>query len=127
MIRKLTVEEETEAGIGDNIPSKKVAKKVSKKASPKKAVKKTSKKVSTQRPKSKSGNYKNIRHLMESLFAKSKDLTVEAATKVVKKEFPISAFNNAHYSWYKTHIVNKREFIHESVPKWAKGHSAKIK
>ena len=127
MVRKLTAEEENEAGIGTKTPSKKVAKKGSKKASSKKAAKKTSKKVRTQRPKSKSGNYKNIRHLMESLFAKSKDLTAEAATKAVKKEFPASAFNNAHFSWYKTHIVNKREFIHETTPKWAKGHSAKIK
>jgi hypothetical protein len=121
-MRKLTKEEEQEAGIA----TPKAAKKVSKPAT-KKSSKKTAKKTRVQRPKSKSGNYKNIRHLMESLFAKKKDATAEETTKVVKKEFPTSAFNNSHYSWYKTHIVNKREFIHEAKPKWAKGTQAKIK
>lgn len=93
-------------------------KEVTKKVSKKIAAKKVSKKVSAKRPQSKSGKYKNIRHLLEALFHKNSNLTSEQAMQEVKKEFPTSKYvESNHYPWYKTHIINKNEWIHFDKPK----------
>lgn len=100
----------------------KKTKKVAKKA-------KASKKSSKARM-SVSGKYKNIRALMETLFAKNKEITMDQVIPHVKKEFPGSAFTknpNVHFSWYKSHVVAHREFTTMDAPAWAKGSSAKVK
>ena len=91
---------------------------------------KKSKKAALVSRESKSGKYKSIRHLMEVLFFKDKELTKEEALKIVKKEYPGSGFaeeRSNHFSWYHTHIVNLREFVVIEPPKWANGGGAKIK
>jgi len=103
------------------IVSKKIAAKSTKKGGDKKAV---AKREST------SGNYKNIRHLMETLFAKDKGLTKEDAIKSVKKEFPESAFlekTASHFGWYKNKIVSHNTWVSVEPPAWSKGPRAKIK
>lgn len=102
-----------------------------KKKGTKKSKKAATKKKSTAKKStrlSKSGKYKSVRHLVETIFARKKDTTAEAMEKEVKKEYPQSAFTaKTHYPWYKTRIVNRREFVTDvKVPKWAKG-GAKIK
>ncbi len=101
---------------------KKATKKTKKSATKKKGTAKKSTRLS------KSGKYKSTRHLVESLFAKKKDMSAEDMEKAVKKEYPKGAFTaKTHYPWYKTRIVNRGEFVTEvKAPKWAKG-GAKIK
>jgi len=81
--------------------TKKAEKKVTKKAATKKAA---TKKVSSRI--SKSGKYSSIRNLMESLFAKNKEVSFEDALKTVKKEYPNSKFNKQHFGWYRTQIIS---------------------
>lgn len=113
----------------------KTTKKAKKEAS-KKEVKKSKKekKVAKTRA-SKDGKFKSVRHLMETLFAKNKNMEKEVADKMVAKEFPDSAWAKnlkkkdsigSHFPWYKNHIVSHREFTTIDVPAWAKG-GAKIK
>ena len=90
---------------------------------------KTTKKVSPKKQskeqlKSKSGKYRSVRHLLETLFSKNKELTKEEARAAVKKEFPDSKYlrtTKTHFSWYKSHILNHREFVTIDPPSWAKG------
>lgn len=90
-------------------PAKKAAKKVTKKVSKKE---KTTKKVRQARPKSKSGKYTSISNLMGVLL-KQKGMTWEKAQKVVKHEFPDSAFAKdektakRHFAWYNYQLVRK--------------------
>jgi len=112
-------DEEDEDEEEDEAPKKKS--KVSKKNN-KKASKKEGKKKESSRPKGKSGKFKTIRHFMESLFAKNKNLTKEEAGKLMAKEFPNSAWvDGTHFPWYKNHIVNHGRFFHMTAPKWAEG------
>ena len=84
---------------------KSVKKVAAKKATAKKAEKKTTaKKVSSRI--SKSGKFTSIRNLMESLFAKNKEVKFEECLKIVGKEYPASKFNKQHYGWYRTQIIS---------------------
>lgn len=83
-----------------------------------------SKVAAKEKSKSKSGKYKSVRHLLETLFFKNKELTKDEAKAVVKKEFPDSKYlrtTKTHFSWYKSHILNHREFVTIDPPSWAKG------
>jgi len=105
----------------------KAEKKADKKEKKEKKTKKT-KKTERKSRASKSGKFKSLRHMMEALFYKNQSLTSDEAMKNVKKEFPDSAYvKSNHFPWYKTHIVNLREFTVIEPPKWAKGKVAKIK
>jgi len=76
---------------------------------------------------SKSKKYKSIRHMMEAMFYKNQNFTSEEAMKLMKKEYPDSAYvKSNHFPWYHTKIANCREFTIIDPPKWAKG-GAKIK
>ena len=80
------------------------------------------------RPKSTSGKYKTIYHLLETMFAKNRELTAEKAMIAVTREFPQSAYvKSDHFPWYKTHIVSRGEFRFVKRPAWATGVIAKIK
>lgn len=82
------------------------------------------KKEHKPRPKSTSGKYKSVRHLLEMLFAKNKDLARDEAKAIVKKEFPDSKYlrtTKTHFSWYKSHIVGHGTFITIDPPAWTKG------
>lgn len=95
-------------------------KEVSKKVAAKKVVSKkvVKKEKAAKRPQSKSGKYKNIRHLLETLFHKNPNLTSEEAMQEVKKEFPGSKYvASNHYPWYRTHIISKNEWVHFDKPK----------
>lgn len=93
-----------------------------------KKTKKPAKKTEKKSRASKSGKYKSIRHMMETLFYKNQNLTADDAMKIAKKEFPDSKYveSGNHFTWYHTHIVNMKEFTVIEPPKWAKG-GAKIK
>ncbi len=108
-----------------------MAKKASKKTADKKTVKKTSTKVakkSTTKEKkfvSKSGNYKNVRHLMETLLKKNASISYADAEKIVKNEFPMSKYAKPDWSWYRNKIVSHNEWRHVEPPKHVP--TAKIK
>lgn len=108
----------------DKKEEKKTDKKEEKKEE-KKAEKKTEKKA--KRPASTSGKYKNIRHLIESLFAGNKEISYEDTVKRVSAEFPESAYKKTHYAWYKNKIVSHGEWKHVEKPKSEKVPTAKIK
>jgi hypothetical protein len=100
---------------------------MSKKSDKKDEKKKKAKKTERKSRASRSGKYKSMRHMMEAMFYKNQNLTSDEAMKMVKKEFPDSAYvKSNHFPWYHTHIVNLREFTVIEPPKWAKG-GAKIK
>lgn len=127
MKKNAGMEEELEAGEVQNNPKKKKEKVMKKKT---KKTKKTATKAVAKTRASVSGKYKSIRHLLENLFARNKDLTTELALPHVKKEFPKTGFvssPSAHFAWYKSKIVSHREFTTIDPPAWAKGRSAKIK
>ena len=107
--------------------TKKVEKKSTKKIA-KKAAKKTAKHIGHSKPECATGKFKSIRNLLETLFAKNKDLSKEDADVAVKKHFPKSQWVKVgtHFTWYKSHIVNRGEFLTITAPKWASG-GAKIK
>ncbi|MBI5344319.1 MAG: HNH endonuclease [Deltaproteobacteria bacterium] len=65
---------------------------------------------STTRPKSISGKHKNIRHLVEESLDENPDITAEEMKKAVLEEFPTSAFDKAHYSWYINKIIVNGEW-----------------
>jgi hypothetical protein len=74
---------------------------------------------------SKSGKFKNLRHLIETVFAKNKGAEKKDIDKIVKVEYPGSAFlkvgpQNTHFNWYRAHIVGKGEFTQVPAPSWAK-------
>ena len=111
--------------------SKKVEKKLSKKAekkSNKKVGKKKDGRVGFGRQECKTGKFKSIRHLLETLFAKNKDLTKEEGDIAVKKHFPTSRWVTFDSQWgsYFTRIRSHGEFKTITAPKWAQG-GAKIK
>lgn len=56
---------------------------------------------------SKSGKFKSIRDLVESLIKKNKDMEFAVMEKEIKKEYPDSKFNNKHYAWYRNDILVK--------------------
>jgi len=101
--------------------------KIENKSKKEKTAKKVEKKIEKKTRVSRSGTYKSIRHMMETMFYKNQDFSSDEAMKIVKKEFPDSAYvNSNHFPWYHTHIVNLKEFTIIEPPKWAKG-GAKIK
>ena len=86
---------------------KKVAEK--KAAAKKAAAKKVpTKKVSTRI--SKSGKFKTIRHLVESVFKKKPGISYDSMEKFIMKEYPSSAFNKSHFTWYKAKIIRNDEW-----------------
>ncbi len=109
--------------------SKKSTKKVDKKKSTEKVTKKVAKKVekkgSNKKFVSASGKYKNVRHLMETLFKKNASTLYDDTEKTVKKEFPMSKFAKGDHAWYKNKIVSHNEWRHVEPPK--KVPTAKIK
>lgn len=91
------------------------------------AKKKVGKKVGP-RPKSTSGNFKSVRNLIETTFAKNKDTSSDEMMKLVKKEFPTHKYCiSNHYPWYKTHIVSRNEWTTVEPPAWSKKPTAKLK
>jgi hypothetical protein len=72
---------------------------------------------------SKSGGFKSIRHLLEEIFAKNKNITRAEVIKQVKIEFPDSKLvteeKPTNFSWYVNFIVKQKEFKCITPPKWA--------
>lgn len=99
MKKSNTVEEQDQDG------AEKVAQKKSPKKLAKRGMKTTAKKKVSSRI-SKTGKYTSIRHMMESLFRDDKELTFDKVIKVVKREYPNSAYNRNHFSWYHNKIVS---------------------
>ena len=67
-------------------------------------------KSTAKKGKSVSGKYKFIRHLVEDLLIENPDIHYEEMKKAVLEEFPESAFNKSHYSWYLNKIIVNQEF-----------------
>lgn len=84
----------------EDVTKKKLAKKADKKGG-------KPKKASTRI--SKSGKFKSIRHLMETLLAKNKNLDYKKAEEAVLREYPNSKFKNTHFGWYKNKIQTHKE------------------
>jgi hypothetical protein len=80
---------------------------------------------------SKSGKFRNLRHLVETLVAADKNISKEKVDAAVKKEFPDSAYitnsSGSHWPWYKCHIITKGHFTQIDTPSWAKGLDKKPK
>jgi len=80
---------------------------------------------------SKSGKFRTLRHLVETLIAANKDISQEKVDAAVKKEFPDSAYitnsSGSHWPWYKCHIITKGHFTQIDAPSWAKGLDKKPK
>ena len=67
--------------------------------------------------------------MMESLFAKNKEMAAEDIIAAVKKEYPGCSFltggrTQKRIGWYRSHIVHKGEFpahtkLGLAIPKWA--------
>lgn len=108
-----------------------VAKKIDKTAAKKTAAKKTDKKTTAVKKekkfKSTSGNYKSVRSLAESMFAKNKELKHEELEKSVRKEFPMSKYTKNDYAWLKNKIISHNTWTTMDAPAWTKKPSAKIK
>lgn len=70
-----------------------------------------------------SGDFKSIRHLLETLFAKNKNITRVEAIKHIKKEFPTAKIATEekpiNWNWYITFIIKKKEFKCIPPPLWA--------
>lgn len=67
-----------------------------------------------------SGAYKSIRHLMETLFAKNKNITQEAFIKAVVKDYPgaqVKGKESKYFKWYHNQIVNHKDFRIVTMPK----------
>ncbi len=81
-------------------------------------------KISKKNRMSVSGTFKNIRHLLEEIFATNKNITRTEVIKQVKIEFPDSKLvtedKPVNYAWYTNFIIKKKEFKYISAPKWAK-------
>lgn len=91
----------------------------------KKEVKPKVSKVERKSRVSKSGKFRNLRHLVETLIAANKDITQDKVDAAVKKEFPDSSYitnpTGTHFPWYRCHIVNHGRFTQIDTPSWAKG------
>ena len=77
------------------------------------------------RAKSKSGIWKNIRHLCECAFSEDKELTFDKFKALLKKEFPhCAAVRNGsyknHYKQYRHKIVIQKGFQYLEKPVWAR-------
>jgi len=111
--------------------SKKLDKKSSKKLDKKKSNKKDKKDMRGKfgRPVCKTGQFKTIRHLLESMFTKKEGLTKDEGDAAVKKHFPTSRWVTFGSQWgsYYNRIHQHREFTTIDPPKWTKGAMAKIK
>jgi len=108
----------------------KAEKKSSKKDKGEKKSKKASKKEESTRE-SKTGKYTSFRHMVEAVFYKNREASVDDVIAIAKKEYPGCSFltggrTSKRFGWYKSHIVNHGEFTTVEAPKWAKG-GAKIK
>ena len=57
------------------------------------------------RPKSVTGKHKSVKALMEEILTSDPEIKYEDAEAQVKAEFPDSAFNKGHFSWYKRKIL----------------------
>lgn len=53
------------------------------------------------RPKSVTGEHTSIKQLVSELFATDPEIKYEAVEKAVMAEFPDSAFNKTHFTYYK--------------------------
>ena len=58
---------------------------------------------------SKTGKFKCIRHLVETILAKKPDASFEEVSAKVEAEYPKSQFNAKHLSWYKNRIIVNEE------------------
>lgn len=74
---------------------------------------------------SKSGKWRNLRHMIESMIIKNRNITQEEVDAAVKKEFPVSKYITnsigTHWPWYYCHIISKGRFTQIEAPSWAKG------
>ncbi len=66
--------------------------------------------ISAARQKSILGKHKTIRYLVEELLDKNPDIAYEEMNSAVLEEFPTSAFNKSHYSWYINKIIVNGEW-----------------
>ena len=82
---------------------------VTKKKTAKKADKKGGKPKKASTRISKSGKFKSIRHLMESLLSKTPKLEYKKAEEAVLREYPNSKFKATHFGWYKNKIQTHKE------------------
>jgi hypothetical protein len=92
------------------------------------------KKIKTKERKSrisKSGKYKSIRHLIETLIKEDRNTTKEKVDKIVKQEYPTSSYitnpTGSHWSWYQTHIAHRGRFTIITAPPWARGLDDRMK
>lgn len=78
---------------------------------------------------SKSGKFKNIRHLIETLAIEDRAVSQDKVDAAVKKEFPDSSYilKGNHWPWYKCKIITKGEFTQMPSPLWAKNASKQPK
>jgi hypothetical protein len=84
---------------GKKVTAKKAEKKVTAKKA-EKAEKAVSKRAS------KSGKFSSIKLFMVHLFDTTPNITAEKAEGLVKKEFPNSKFNKAHFSHYRKNLTD---------------------